>query len=253
MTAPVAAATLSPAEVETFHRQGHLGPFALCSEAEMAQMRPEIEAILDSEPPDHQAKRHNRHLEFRLVYELATHAEIQGRMASLCGRDLLLWRTNFFVKSPVTDEGIKDREVPWHQDFNYWPLEPPVIISAWIAVDPSTRENGCLQVISGSHRKVIPHVPADDRMLFREKGDPDYIDEDDHINVQMRPGEFILFNERTLHHSEVNRSRMRRIGLAVRVLPPIVRVLKWDSPRHGLVPICGEDPMGFNRLSEPPM
>jgi ectoine hydroxylase-related dioxygenase (phytanoyl-CoA dioxygenase family) len=40
--------------------------------------------------------------------------------------------TNFFVKEPVA------KEIPWHQDFNYWPLEPPIIVSAWIAIDPST-------------------------------------------------------------------------------------------------------------------
>ena len=78
-------------------------------------------------------------------------------MAALYGPDLLLWRTNFFVKEP----GAK--EIPWHlfvvrkaldtlvgdnkrkssslalrQDRNYWPLEPPIIISAWIAVDAAT-------------------------------------------------------------------------------------------------------------------
>ena len=75
-------------------------------------------------------------------------------MASLYGPDLLLWRTNFFIKEP----GAK--EIPWHQDFNYWPLEPPIIISAWIAVDSATLENSCLQIVPGSHRKVVPHVES---------------------------------------------------------------------------------------------
>ena len=86
-------------------------------------------------------------------------------MAALYGPDLLLWRTNFFVKEP----GAK--EIPWHQDFNYWPLEPPIIISAWIAVDAATLENSCLQIIPGSHRKVVPHVKATSEMAFGQMGD----------------------------------------------------------------------------------
>ena len=67
----------------------------------------------------------------------------------------------------------------------------------------------------------------------------------------MRPGEFILFNERTVHHSESNRSQKRRIGLAVRVVVPIVSVLKYDAPEHALVQISGRDPMGFNKVVDP--
>ena len=82
----------------------------------------------------------------------------------LYGPDLLLWRTNFFVKN----RGSK--AIPWHQDFNYWPLEPPVIISAWIAVDPSTRQNGNLQVIPGSHRSYRPAHRGHPRRAVRGDG-----------------------------------------------------------------------------------
>ena len=69
--------------------------------------------------------------------------------------------------------------------------------------------------------------------------------------LEMKPGEFILFNERTVHHSDPNRSQRRRLGLAVRVIIPIVKVLKWDAPGHSLVRISGEDRMGFNKVIEP--
>ena len=55
----------------------------------------------------------------------------------------------------------------------------------------------------------------------------------------MQPGQFILFNERTLHHSEANQSDLRRIGLAVRAIIPIVKVLEYDSPDHALQIIHG--------------
>ena len=55
--------------------------------------------------------------------------------------------------------------------------------------------------------------------------------------------------ERTLHHSEMNRSDKRRIGLAVRVIVPIVKVFNWDSPQHKLIVIHGKDPVQFNKRS----
>ena len=234
---------LSLEETDQFRQQGYLGPYALCSPEEMLEKQPEIEKILETDAPDHKNRVHNRHLDFPLIHNLATHPSIVKRMSSLYGPDLLLWRTNFFVKEP----GAK--EIPWHQDFNYWPLEPPIIISAWIAVDSATLENSCLQIVPGSHKKVIPHVKATSDMAFGQMGDLNYIDTDNYVSLEMQPGEFVLFNERTLHHSEANRSDIRRIGLAVRVIVPIVKVLNWDSPEHHLIGIHGEDRVHINERS----
>lgn len=246
MTAIDRHIVLSEDEMEAFRTQGFLGPFALCSPEEMAAIRTDVEAVLASDPPDHKTRIHNRHLDSRLIHELSTHPSIIERMQCLYGPDLLLWRTNFFVK----ETGAK--EIPWHQDHNYWPLEPPIIASAWIAIDEATVENSCLQVIPGSHRKTLPHIKATEDMVFQEMGDPDYIDTSKAINIEMKAGEFILFNERTVHHSEPNRSNKRRIGLAVRVVIPIVKVLSYDGPGHALVQISGQDAMAFNKLIDPP-
>ena len=246
MTAAQDVHQITSQERQHFRTQGYLGPFELCSPEEMAQIRPDIEQVLNSDPPGHKTRIHNRHLDCPLIHELATHPAIVERMACLYGRDLLLWRTNFFVKYPG------DKEIPWHQDFNYWPLEPPVIASAWIAVDPATRANSCLQIIPGSHRKIVPHVEATPDMVFNQMGDADYIDTSQAIDLEMQPGQFILFNERTVHHSEPNRSDQRRIGLAVRVIVPMVEVLSWDAPDHALVVISGRDRLGFNRVAGAP-
>ena len=231
---------LSTKEKEQFWRQGYLGPYKLCSPEKMLTMHSEIEKVLETAPPDHNHLEHNRHLDSVLINNLATHPAIIKRMASLYGPDLLLWRTNFFIKEP----GAK--EIPWHQDFNYWPLEPPIIISAWIAVDSATLENSCLQIVPGSHRKVVPHVKATSDMAFNQMGDLGFIDTSTIVSLEMQPGEFVLFNERTLHHSEANRSDKRRIGLAIRVILPIVKVFDWDAPQHKLIVVHGEDPVQFN-------
>ncbi len=235
---------LSSEEANQFRNQGYLGPYTLCSPEEMRKRQPEVVKILKTDAPDHKNRVHNRHLDYPLIHDLATHPSIVERMASLYGPDLLLWRTRFFVKEP----GAK--EIPWHQDFYTVPLEPPIIISAWIAIDPVTKENSCLQIVPGSHRKVIPHVKSTPDMAFGQMGDPNYVDGSNYENLELQPGEFVLFNERTLHHSDANGSDKRRIGLAVRVIVPIVKVLKWDSPKHEPIVISGTDTVQFNKRSE---
>lgn len=238
--------TLTPAEVEQFHRDGYLGPFDLFTPDEMAELRPRIDDVLASAPPDHTEHQHNRHLESRVVWDLASHPKIIGRMNCIFGPDLLLWRTNFFIKH----QGGK--EIPWHQDAAYWPIEPAIVSSAWIAIDDSTIENACVQIIPGSHRRILPTVPAGEEMEFHAMADMTDVDTSKMINLEMKAGQFILFNERTLHHSHRNDSPKRRIGLAIRTILPIVRVLRADSPRHKMVILSGEDRMGFNELTDPP-
>jgi ectoine hydroxylase len=55
----------------------------------------------------------------------------------------------------------------WHQDYGYWYQNGvlfPLLCGASIAVDAATRENGCLQVVRGSHRLGrIDHVLTGDQ------------------------------------------------------------------------------------------
>src|SRR5436309_3149514 len=108
---------LSKTELEQFHRDGFLGPFTLCSVKEMEAIRGRIETeVLAGEAPRSGAPGQARHIDSRLVYDLCTHPEILNRIESIVGPDLVLWRSNFFVKQPGA------AEIPWHQDGNYWPL-----------------------------------------------------------------------------------------------------------------------------------
>lgn len=77
-------------------------------------------------------------------------------MASIYGSDLLLRARRFWNEKP------DDSESPWHQDFQYWAVEPPINISAWLAIDEVTTENGCVQILPGSHKRVVPQVETPD-------------------------------------------------------------------------------------------
>ena len=64
------------------------------------------------------------------------------------GPDIALWSSHFICKPPG-----HGRAAPWHEDSNYWRgmLEPQEVITVWLAIDESSRENGCMRVIPGSH------------------------------------------------------------------------------------------------------
>jgi ectoine hydroxylase-related dioxygenase (phytanoyl-CoA dioxygenase family) len=242
--------SLSPADVKFFHDNGYIGPFAAVSSEEMAVIREHIDSnVLTRQGPSRSIMQ-SRHMDSKVVFDLASHPTIIDRMSSLYGPDLILWATNFFNKE------AGGCEIPWHQDLNYWPLEPLLNISAWIAIDDVKIDNSCVQILPGSHKKIVPHIPSREGMAFGEEADERYFDKSNLINMELNPGEFFLFNEKLLHHSEPNRSQRRRMGMSVRVTLPIVKIEQDISPLHSghcAILVRGEDYMGFNRLMEPPV
>lgn len=240
--------SLNSEQVEQFHQQGYLGPFALCSPDEMTEILRRVdEQVLSGGTPFNASVHQSRHLDRRVVWELCSHPAIVERMKSLYGPDLVLWRSCFFDKQPG------GKEIPWHQDLNYWPIEPVVNITAWVALTEAVVSNSCVQLIPGSHRTVVPHIAATEGQAFAERADPAHFDAGQCVNMELKPGEFFLFTEKLLHHSEPNTSDRRRCGLAVRVTVPFVKV-EHDKlfAGHKCIQLCGRDPLGFNQLADPP-
>lgn len=250
MSTAITDCSLSAEEVARFHEQGFLGPYAAVSPEEMAAIREHIDAEILTRPGPSASSGQSRHMDSKVICDLASHPAIVDRMASLYGPHLILWATNFFNKEPG---GL---EIPWHQDLNFWPLEPLLNISAWIAIDDVKVDNSCVQIVPGSHKNIVPHIKAREGMGFGEEANPEHFDSSQLVNMELLPGEFFLFNEKMLHHSEPNRSNRRRLGMSVRVTIPIVKIqhdVKPLHPGHAAVLLRGEDYMGFNRLMEPPL
>ena len=251
------AGLLNSHEVQDFQKNGFSGPYELCSPEQMAEIRGDILALLEDDRktalpemiqelnPYMQAGfgLHRQHVD---IYNLAANREIVGRIQSLFGEDVLLWRTMFFIK----ESGAK--LIPWHQDYDGWAIEPYMAISAWIAIDDVDRENGCLEFIPGSHRTYFPLVATEKDCMdgFPRMSDPGLFDENSSVAVEMKAGQFVLFNERVLHKSAANSSNRRRIGLAARYIPPLVKLLDKDDDAMLL---SGHDHLGFNQLSTPPI
>ena len=246
---PATEPTLTAEQCDMFREQGYLGPFRAVSEEQMADVRRHIEDDLLTTDGPGRTPMQSRHMDSPVIAGLATRLEILDRMADLYGPDLIMWATNFFNKEPG---GL---EIPWHQDLGYWPLEPLINISAWIAIDRVTTENSCVRIIPGSHKTVYPMVDAPDGMAFPRMVDMRDVQTDQAIDVELEPGEFFLFNEKLLHQSNVNRSAMRRMGMSVRVTLPMVKIEHDEPPLHPghcAMLVRGRDTMGLNRLMPSP-
>ncbi len=256
MTTAAATHELTREEIQRFENEGYLGPYTAFTPEEMDAMRPEIDRILQE--PHRTCVHYNgkpveghqgRHLDRRLIWELCSHPAIVERMAGIKGPDLVLWRSNFFVKHPG------DKAIPWHQDRAYWPIKPEINITAWMAIDDVTVENSCVQIIPGSHKLPLEHVPTDKEInTFHKGANVDGVDLTKRVYMVLKPGQFFLFDETTLHHSEPNRSNKRRCGLAVRVTVPKVKVDHAELYRgHKCVLLRGEDRYGLNEMTQPPL
>ena len=245
---------LSKEQVRQYHQQGWLGPFTLISETEMADVRQKIDAEI-LEPGRRQGLHekhyfHNRHLDNRCVYELLSHPNLVEKAASILGPHLVLWRTNFQIKLPLSQQDDWDTAIPWHQDCAYYQPSPNVILSAWIAVDETTQANGCMQVLSGSHKRLYPHITTPGAERFGKVADPATFDPSDAVHIELKPGEFAFFNESVLHFSPPNKSETRRFGITPRLTVPFVDVGNRD--KMAVLMVKGEDYMGDFNVVEPP-
>ena len=106
----------------------------------------------------------------------------------------------------------------WHQDYGYWYkngfLFPDAMISVMVALTEATKENGCLQVLRGSHKLGrLEHLFAGEQqgadMLFVEESLKLF----DRVYVELNPGDFLFFHSNILHMSEANLSDRPRWSL----------------------------------------
>lgn len=103
------------------------------------------------------------------------------------------------------------RRKAWHQDFAYWADMDPRQVTVWIAVDPATRENGCIQVINGSHKGgLVEHYQDTDYQV-----DESQIADEDITYAVMEPGDVLVFNVMILHASDPNLSPHPRLAAIV--------------------------------------
>lgn len=240
---------LSESQLMQFERNGYLAPLEFCSAEEMSRIRPAIDAALERNSGPYGGDRWSaRHQDCRIVYDICSHPAIVEPVSSLIGPDVLIWNSVFFNKEQGGDE------VPWHQDRDYLVLDPCISATVWLAIDDVTAENGCLQVIPGSHTEIVPHIQRTDASRYDAIADISDRVKEKAVHVELRAGQFILFHRQLLHYSAPNLSQRRRLGLALRYTVPRAKV-KTDSFFEGcrVFVVKGVDAVLHNPIGAPPM
>ncbi len=192
----------------------------------------ELASVVEAARPD-LLKKKKLHLTLSWVNDLMREPPILDAIEDILGPNIMVWNTALFVKRS------KDASfVSWHQDATYWGLQPPDVITAWVALSPSTRENGALRVIAGSHLKQqMPHRDTYDpnNLLSRGQEIMVQVDESAAAMCELSPGEMSLHHILTVHGSDPNPSDSVRIGLAIRYVAPHVRQTAGESDAATLV------------------
>lgn len=207
------ATKLSLDEVTRYQEEGVVAPVTVMSPAVAKELRRRLESVEKCFPQQiGPEKRNNAHYLLACLDEIVHHEEILDAVECLIGPDIILTNTVLFIKEPNSLH-----HVTYHQDATYMGLEPQDSLTAWIALTESTRENGCVRVIQGSHLLDIQqHIDTfgEDNILTRGQQIED-IDEEHALDIELEPGQMSLHHARTIHGSHPNKTADRRIGIAL--------------------------------------
>lgn len=134
---------------------------------------------------------------------------IAGAMETLLGGEVYHYHHKMILKQPHVGGAWT-----WHQDYGYWYNNGclfPLMSSCMIAVDPATKENGCLQILKGSHRMGrLDHGPVGDQTgADRERVDA-ALERLELVHCELQPGSAVLFHCNLLHRSDQNTSQQPR-------------------------------------------
>ena len=106
----------------------------------------------------------------------------------------------------------------WHQDYGYWYknqfLFPDQLISVMIALTPANKENGCLQVIKGSHKLGrVNHGFAGEQVGADMVMVNNALKTMPLVYCDLEPGDALFFHPNLMHRSEANLSEHPRWSL----------------------------------------
>lgn len=293
---------LTDDQIKQFKEQGFLGPFdlydrkavkALWSTVQRKVMDREncIYAEGDGLSGATNIVDYDRHFDIPELSKHICHPGIVERVRSLLGNDVFAWRSEFFAKHKG-DEGTD-----WHQASNFahasgkkqliWPEDIDHLggtITVWTAFTNSTKKNGCLQLMPGTHKQMYydesKGMEYDAEVINKKQKnsvkrgffgydyrqlqiDPDWRpDESKAFPVEMKAGQFIIFWSTLMHASYPHRSSQNdpRLGYVCRYVPTSVQVYPDTDvlseygatvplEKYGAVLVSGEDKFKHNRVA----
>ena len=251
---------LSKEQVEFYQEKGFLAGVRILNDAQVEQLRDELNSLTDS---DHTSRElfyeynSNESTDPATVlfhalgawrvapgfHDLLWHPAFLVPAAQLLGGPVRFWHDQIFSK-PARHGGV----VAWHQDYSYWTRTQPMQhLSCWIGLDDSTRENGCLHYVPGSHRwDLLPitglanNMKAIESVLTREQR-ADFKP----IPIELKKGEASFHHPLMVHGSFANTTDQPRRATVINVFRDGVVSAANNPPLEGVPAIpVGEKMQG---------
>lgn len=251
---------------ELYNQQGFLSALPVLNETELREAKhafSELEKEFGEEYTQYSL--HNVHLQYPWVRSLTKHPHILKVVKAVLGPDIILLDSRFICKYPTLKSDIQENEegqtktdrnvaenalpyVAWHQDMRYWGIAGGPVLSVWLALDDSLKENGALQVIPGSHcAGMLPHHLATrpgNMLSVNQEIPEELVQTDEAVFCPLLAGQMSIHDGLLVHASDANTSQMRRCGFVIRYVPTCAYPTQdLDRPRKfdATMLVCGKD------------
>jgi len=161
--------------------------------------------------------------------------------AQLLEGPVRFWHDQIFSKPP-----FHGGCVAWHQDYSYWTRTKPMAhLSCWIGLDDSTRENGCVHYVPGSHRwDLLPITGLAGDMkaiqsVLTEEQESQFVP----VAIELKKGEASFHHPLMVHGSYENRTSSPRRAAVLNVFRDGVCSASNEPPLDGVPSIKAGEPM----------
>ncbi|HEY3137737.1 MAG TPA: phytanoyl-CoA dioxygenase family protein [Blastocatellia bacterium] len=249
---------LSDEQVEFYRRNGYVAGIPMLTDEQVEALREELVALSD---PSHEANHlfyeyhsnESRDPSTTLFHALgawriapAFHDLLWNPAFTMPASQLLegpvrFWHDQLFCK-PAHHGGV----VAWHQDYSYWTRTTPMAhLSCWIGLDNSTRDNGCVHYVPGSHRwSLLPITGlAGDMQAIKQVLTEEQKTDFKPVAIELKKGEASFHHPLMVHGSYENKTDLPRRAAVINVFRDGVRSASDTPPLEGVPPIAKGEPM----------
>ncbi|MSU69591.1 MAG: phytanoyl-CoA dioxygenase family protein [Opitutaceae bacterium] len=246
---------LSPAEVAQIRREGYvLPPGPVLPEAKFRNLKAYFEKMLADLPPQVRPESMDvPHFLHPQLFEWVFADEVLDLVEPIIGPDIALFSTHFICKPQGNG-----KRVPWHEDSHYWStmIAPMEVVTVWLAIDPSRRENGCMKVIPRTHNSgkqgFSDYEDVDPlNSVFRDEIIKAQRDDAKAVYIELEPNRCSLHDARLIHGSDPNTSSLRRCGYTMRFMSTRVKFNHEKVGQHHQIYLARGRDLGNNLYADP--
>ena len=156
------------------------------------------------------------HLYFDWANKIILNQKLLNIVKEILGNNFVCWNSLIFYKPPYSEFFVSA-----HQDQNYWGIVPDKALTVSLAITDSNKKNGCLRLLPKSHLKKFTHLDFADENNMLARGQSIKLDadlENDLVEIELEPGESVIFHSNLVHGSGANNYKNTRFLFSMRFL-----------------------------------